>query len=281
MLPFDSSSGAPENYQHTFWVILWQIQHRLFANSIWQGDYLGDIVSTCVGIWDTARLFVAIPHLLLAYGQSSGALESSGHISSWLSLHNCRSHSAMNTVYTIIEFQCQNMRHGRSYSWQSCSLCRNIIVFQAHLRSASQSVGDWDMAWVFMAKLHLSLLGMSWPLIEVQVQLRSAIQSRMMFLDFYEVNFGKLQLIINVSFQVRHTSTATISLRSACSPLHSVHFILLCFILIMFSSALNQWTLCTQIVISPDTAHWGAGSSSHLPSASISICAWSVCEGCR
>jgi len=111
------------------------------------------------------------------------------------------------------------------------------------------------MAWVFMAKLHLSLLGMSWPLIEVQVQLRSAIQSRMMFLDFYEVNFGKLQLIINVSFQVRHTSTATISLRSACSPLHSVHFILLCFILIMFSSALNQWTLCTQIVISPDTAH--------------------------
>jgi hypothetical protein len=71
-----------------------------------------------------------------------------------------------------------------------------------------------------MAKLHLSLLGttwpMIWPMIEDQPQLRSAIQSRMTFLDFNEVNFGKLQLIVNVSFQVSHASTATISLRSGC-----------------------------------------------------------------
>jgi len=68
------------------------------------------------------------------------------------------------------------------------------------------------MALVFMEKLHLSLLGMCWPMIKVQAQLRSAIQSRMTFLDFYEVNFGKLRLIMNVSFQVRHASTATIRL---------------------------------------------------------------------
>jgi hypothetical protein len=47
-----------------------------------------------------------------------------------------------------------------------------------------------------MAKLHLLLLGMSWPMIwpmiEVQAQLRSAIQSRMTWLDFYEVSIGKL-----------------------------------------------------------------------------------------
>jgi hypothetical protein len=47
-----------------------------------------------------------------------------------------------------------------------------------------------------MVNLILSLLGMSWRMtwrmIEVQAQLRSAIQSRMMFFDFNEVNFGKL-----------------------------------------------------------------------------------------
>jgi hypothetical protein len=94
-----------------------------------------------------------------------------------------------------------------------------------------------------------------------------------------EVNFGKLRLIGNVSFQVRHASTATISLWRACSPLHRAQFILVCFILSMFSLALNQCTLCTQIVISQDTAHLGADGSSCSPSANISIYAWSVCEG--
>jgi len=167
------------------------------------------------------------------------------------------------------------MRHGLTYSWQRCSLCSKMVVIWAHLNTASQGVGDWDTSQVFIAKLHLLLLGMSspmiCPMIEVQAQLRSAIQSRMMFLDFNEVNFGKLQLIVNVSFQVRHASTATIRLRSASSPLHSALYILVCFILIMFSSALNQWTLCTQIVISQDTAHLGAGGSSRSPSANISI----------
>jgi len=151
------------------------------------------------------------------------------------------------------------MRHGLTYSWQSSRLCRNIIVIWTQLGSQSQSVGDWDTVQVFMAKLHLWLIVMSWPMIEVQAQLRSAIKSRMTFLDFYEVNIGKRLLIMKVSFQVRHAATITISLRTACSSLHSVHFILVYFILIIFSSALNQWTLCTQVVISEDTSHLGAG----------------------
>jgi len=36
--------------------------------------------------------------------------------------------------------------------------------------SALQNVGYWDTAQVFMAKLHLSLPGVSWPLIEVLAQ---------------------------------------------------------------------------------------------------------------
>jgi len=61
-----------------------------------------------------------------------------------------------------------------------------------------------------MAKLHLSLPGVSWPLIEVLAQLKSPIQSRKMFLDLYEANFGKLRLIMDVSFQPRHTLRATL-----------------------------------------------------------------------
>jgi len=48
------------------------------------------------------------------------------------------------------------------------------------------------MAQVFMAMLQLALPGISWPLIDVLAQLKSTIQSRMMFLDLYEVNFDKL-----------------------------------------------------------------------------------------
>jgi hypothetical protein len=100
------------------------------------------------------------------------------------------------------------MRPGLTYSWESCRLSRKIVVVRAHLKSASQGIRDWDTARVFIAKLHFSLLGMSspmiCPMIEVQAQLRSATQSRMMFWDFNVVNFGKLQLIVDVSFQARN-----------------------------------------------------------------------------
>jgi len=60
-----------------------------------------------------------------------------------------------------------------------------------------------------MAMLQLSLPGISWPLIEVLAQLKSTIQSRMMFLDLYEANFDKLRLIMDSSFWPRHASRAT------------------------------------------------------------------------
>jgi hypothetical protein len=48
------------------------------------------------------------------------------------------------------------------------------------------------MAQVFMAELQLTLPGICWPLIEVLPQLKSTIQSRIMFLDLDEANFDKL-----------------------------------------------------------------------------------------
>ena len=60
-----------------------------------------------------------------------------------------------------------------------------------------------------MAKLQLSLPGISWPMIEVLAQLRSAMQSRMTFLDLYEANIDKLRLIMDVSFLPRHASRVT------------------------------------------------------------------------
>jgi len=95
------------------------------------------------------------------------------------------------------------------------------------------------------------------------------------------LNIGRLWLNMNFSFQLGHASTATISLRSTCTSLHTVRFILVCFILIMFSLALNQWTLCSQIVIYQDTAYWGTGGSSRLATAHISIYTQSLCDGCR
>ena len=75
--------------------------------------------------------------------------------------------------------------------------------------SASLSVGNWDTAQVLMAKLQPSLPGISWPMIEVLAQLRYAIQSRMRTLYFDKANSGKLWLIMDISFQPRHTSKAT------------------------------------------------------------------------
>ena len=60
-----------------------------------------------------------------------------------------------------------------------------------------------------MAKLQILLLRICWTMIEVQGQLRSAIQSRMRFMDLYEANFDKMQLSMDVSFQPRYASRVT------------------------------------------------------------------------
>jgi len=85
-----------------------------------------------------------------------------------------------------------------------------------------------------------------------------------------------------ISLWMYHSSPGTpqdrqISHQCACTPVHSALYIVVCFILIIFSSTLNQWTQCTQIY--QDTSPLGAGGSSRFASADIWIYAWSVCEG--
>ena len=55
----------------------------------------------------------------------------------------------------------------------------------------------------------LPLPGFSRPMIEVHAHVRSSIQSRMSFLDMYQATFDKLQVIMDVLFQPRHTNRAT------------------------------------------------------------------------
>ena len=60
-----------------------------------------------------------------------------------------------------------------------------------------------------MAQLQLSLLGISWAQIAVLAQLKSTIQSRIMFLELYGANCDKLRLIMDILFQPRYASRAT------------------------------------------------------------------------
>jgi len=187
-----SLSCAPESLRHITYLPI------LFGNK-----GVKTIFSTYAVVWDTARLFVAKLQLLLAYDWSSGAPDSLGHISLWQidpckiavagvwskfqctgdfwAYHCDRSITAYSSIrfgnpnrLRDIEYLCQNMRHWLTYLWQSRSFCRHFIEVLAHLWSASQRVRCWDTDGVFLAKLQLSLLGMSWPMIEVQEQLRSA-----------------------------------------------------------------------------------------------------------
>jgi hypothetical protein len=146
------------------------------------------ILSTCVRKWDMAHIFVAIPQILLAYDRNSSAMRSAVHISLSLSLHNCHSHSATNTDYTINQFLGQNIRHAFTWSWQQCSLHRNIIVVRAELRLTCHSANVWHAAQELIVTLHLSLLGMSCLVIEFLKQLESTILFRMTLLDFYDAN---------------------------------------------------------------------------------------------
>jgi len=97
-----------------------------------------------------------------------------------------------------IEYLCQNMRHRLTYLWQIRSFCWHIIEVLALLWSASQRVGSWDTAQVFLAQMPLSQPGFSWLMIEDHSQLRSSILSSMSFLDLDEANFDKLRVIMDV-----------------------------------------------------------------------------------
>jgi len=158
---------------------------------------------TYVRVWDTAHLCVAKPQFLLSYDRSAGALDSLGHILLWLicpcifavtglsskfqctrESWACHCDSSITPFSSIpfghsnrlhhIEYFCRNMRHWVTYLWQSRSFYWHFIEVLAHPWSSSQRVGCWDTARVFLAKQQLSLLGMSWSMIEVQAQLISA-----------------------------------------------------------------------------------------------------------
>ena len=80
------------------------------------------------------------------------------------------------------EYLCQRMRYRITYLWQSRRFCWHIIEVQVHLWSASQRVGSWDTARVFLAQMPLSLPEFCWPMIEDHSQLRASILSRLSFL---------------------------------------------------------------------------------------------------
>jgi len=53
------------------------------------------------------------------------------------------------------EYLCKNMKHGLAYSWQNRSFYCPIMEVLVHLWSASQRVGSWDTAQVFLAQIEL------------------------------------------------------------------------------------------------------------------------------
>jgi len=91
--------------------------------------------------------------------------------------------------------------------------------------------------------------------------------------------FNKLRLILDLSFQPRHTAIVTNMPPKRMYPVYSVVYIFVCFIVIMFSLTFIQWAQFTHIFIDQDTSCLGAGGSSHSASTYLWICARLVCEG--
>jgi len=119
--------------------------------------------------------------------------------------------------------------------------CRHIIEIQAHLRSASKRLRCWDMAWVSMADLQLCYR--VFPDLWLKFRHNWDLQSSPEWGCWIcmKANFDKLWLIMDVSFQLRHASRATNKPPKCMYPVYSALYILVCFILIMFSLTLDQW----------------------------------------
>jgi len=107
-----------------------------------------------------------------------------------------------------IEYLCPNRRHG-------LLICANAMAF-AHVgykfrhRSALYPRVCWsDTGCQLLAQLQRPLQGISWHIIKVQVQLKSAIQFSTRFLEWYEVIKDKLWLIMEVVIQPKHASWRT------------------------------------------------------------------------
>jgi len=135
VLPFDPSSGVPENHRHMFWVVIWQIQHRWFANPILQGDSLGDIVNLCQNL----------RHSSLIRGNHAS-------IADVCSKFRCTGESWTHIVMTVttwlpIPFRNQHSRHdywvpvSEYETWANLFVATLQLVQEYHSSSGTTQIG--------------------------------------------------------------------------------------------------------------------------------------------
>jgi len=254
LLPCNRSSGAPDNHWHESWVTFQQIQLSIFAYLVGQFDSAGDVEYLYQNMRQPSLIDCKAAALAGHYSMVRFARESWADIAMTVIVQLPNPCSNKDCLCDI-EFSCRNIELGFTYSMESSSLCRHIIVVRTHLRFVLKRVEDWDTARVFITMLQPSPLDICWAIIQVQIQLKSAIHTRIIFLHLTDAKFDMLWLIMDVSVQPRNTSTVTISFQTTCTPVYSALYIVVCFILIMFPSALNQWMLCTHIVIYQHTVY--------------------------
>jgi hypothetical protein len=152
-------------------------------------------------------LFVGKLHLSLRYDYCSGVRESPGYISLLLSEHNSHSHLAINRVYSMLRFWIRMWDQALLIDCKAAG-CTGLSQSFRHLRSASLGVGDWNPAWVSLAKLQLWLPGIPWLMIEVQAQLGSEMQSRMRFMDWSDAKIDECGLNTDL-IRMCHSSPGT------------------------------------------------------------------------
>ena len=148
-------------HRRIYGISLWLIRHCLFVDLIWHKDSLSDIEYLCQDIHGIAAAFAGLRLKFRCTGES------------WAYLRDRSS-----TAYSQIpfgnqtrlgdnEYLCQDMRHRLTYSGQSRSFCWHIIEVLAHLWSASQRVGSWDMAQVLWLKCRFCCRGFAGLLLKI------------------------------------------------------------------------------------------------------------------
>jgi len=218
--------------------------------------------------------------LLLAYDQKflcareSWAYRYDRSSTACLPILFCTKDSPLN-----IECLGQNMRLWITYSWQAAAFASVSLKFR-HTSDPHHRESDVESQFRYL-RLSCRFCYQVFPGLWLKFGHNWDLQSSQEWGSWIcmKAKFDKLQLFMDGSFQPRHTSTATNMPLKHMYPVCSGLYIFVCFILIMFSLTLTEWTQCTQIVINQDTSHFGAGSSSRSASTNIWIYASSVCQG--
>jgi len=146
LLVYDRNSGAPENPLHMSWVMLWQLQHRTFANPIWHWDTLGDNEyfgknmrhgsliggkhAACTGIWSKfsctgkTGVHISMTNRSLHIAQSQWQLSQSRRYCVLLSEYNTLAHLFVAKLQLLLAYhwssgtfkiriaECWILRHG-------------------------------------------------------------------------------------------------------------------------------------------------------------------------